>query len=146
MVALSLTTSPVWDTIHFNCQCRCGKLHCENWKYFQFNWMAFSLCYSKKRFPFDTNNPIGYLIAVILEYIIIDYECFIIACTLSFGIGACWFGASTTKEIQSILHSINDKTQTIECPTNELKILFSEFIDTHSAIKQLSTLSETKVK
>lgn len=76
-----------------------------------------------------------------LEYIILAYEYFIIACTLALGIGAFWFGISVTKEIQRILHSLNEKAQTNgnRNQSIRLKRLLSKFIDTHAAVKQLST-------
>lgn len=90
------------------------------------------------RFPFHTNNPLGYSIAVIIEYVAIGYEFFIVACTLALGIGTCWFAISITKEIKRIRHSINDAAQANQNQSNELKILFSEYIHVHSSIKQLS--------
>lgn len=95
-------------------------------------------CSCSDRFPFDRNNPIGYLIAVVIEYIIIDYELLIVACTLGLGIGMYWFAISVAKEIKRILRSINIEAQTDEIPAIKVKILFSEYIDTQAAIKQLS--------
>lgn len=81
------------------------------------------------------------MIAVILEYITFGYEYFIIACTLALGIEGYWIIISATKEIQSILSSINDKSKENGNQTNdELKVLYSEYIDAHAAIKQLSKL------
>lgn len=104
-------------------------------------WTAFLLV---KRFPFDWHNPIGYLIAVTVEYVIFGYECFIIACVLSFGIGAIWLIISVTKEIRHTLHSINDVGQENKIKSNELKRLFSEYFHTYAAIKQLSILEILK--
>lgn len=101
--------------------------------------------YSNKRFPFDVNNPIGYLIAVFLEYTTLAYFFFINACTLGLVNGAYWFATSTTEEIQYILHLINKKASTNEKQSNELKILFAEFIDVHAAIKQLSKFDWKKL-
>lgn len=92
-----------------------------------------------KRFPFDWSNPIGYLIAIILEYIIWTYEYFIVACTLSLAIGGYWFAISATKEIQHTLHLINDAAQANDvCQSNELKLLIAEFIYAHGVVKKLS--------
>lgn len=96
---------------------------------------------SNTRFPFDSNNPTGYLIAVLIEYVIVTYEYIMITCTLGLAIGAFWFIISVTKEIQHILHSINDKAQANEDQSNEMQILFAEYIDAHAALKQLSLLS-----
>lgn len=95
---------------------------------------------SNTRFPFDSNNPTGYLIAVLIEYVIVTYEYIMITCTLSLAIGAFWFIISVTKEIQHILHSINDKAQANEDQSNEMQRLFAEYIDAHAALKQLSLL------
>ena len=79
--------------------------------------------------------------AVILEYTITGYGYFIIASTFSLGIGICWLPISSTKEIQHILHLIKKKiTRPNANQSNEMKILFAEFIDTHATMKQLSTL------
>lgn len=60
------------------------------------------------------------------------------ACTLALGIGAFWIAISVTKEIQRILHSINNKSHETEIQTNEMMDLFSEYIDAHGIVKQLS--------
>lgn len=91
---------------------------------------------SFQRFPFDTTNPIGYLFAVIFEYILVGYQCFIVACTLSLFIGVFWFVISAIEEFQHILSIINDKAQANVDQSNELKILFREFIDAHGITKQ----------
>lgn len=102
--------------------------------------MFLSFACSFVRFPFDSYNPIGYLITIILEYIIYGYELFVIACTVTIGIGAFLFAMSVAEEIQSILHSINAEIQANEnISSDELKTLFIEYIDVHANVKQLST-------
>lgn len=92
-----------------------------------------------KRFPFDTNNLIAYLVAFIVEYILIGYEYLLASCILALGIGVYGFVISLTKDIQRILYLINGKIQENQADQlNELKILFSEFSDFHGAAKQLS--------
>lgn len=98
--------------------------------------LFFLLC---GRFPFDTNNPIGYLTAVILEYVLIGYQYFVAACTLSLGIGAYWIAISTTEEIRRILGSIKRDAEPNENSPNELKQMFAEYIHAHATIEQLST-------
>lgn len=95
----------------------------------------------QKRCPFDTNTPIGYLNAVILEYIILGYELFMIACNFALGIGAFWFANAIIKEIQRILHSINSKAKAQKKQSNELVVLFSDYIYTHGIEKQFSVIS-----
>lgn len=105
-----------------------------------FPFHCFYLITCLKRFPFDPKNPIGYLIAVVLEYITLAYEYFVIACTLSLGIGAYWIATSATKDIQKhILHSINETARENGNQLSELKNLLSEYNEAHAAIKQLST-------
>lgn len=100
----------------------------------------------QKRFPFDSNNAIGYLIAVILEYVFASYEYFVIACTLALGIGAFWVAMSLTKEIKRIVHSINHKTKAKMSQSHELMHLFLEFVDAHAAVKQLSIYINLSMK
>lgn len=100
-----------------------------------FNFFA----YSSNRFPFDWTNPIGYSIAIFLEYIIWGYENFVVTSTLALGIGAYLFAIFATKEIQRGLHLINDKAHQNGHQSNELKILITDFIFDHGALKQLST-------
>lgn len=94
-----------------------------------------------QRFPFDSKDPVGYLIAVILEYIMYGYDCFIIACTLALGVGAFWFAACACKEIQHILNLINAKAHAKKHRNDELKVFFEEFINTHLTVKQLSMIA-----
>lgn len=78
------------------------------------------------------------MIAVTFEYIELGFELFILACTLAVGIGAFCFAILITGEIQRILRLINDKAQAKKNQSNELMVLFSEFIDAHDIVKQLS--------
>lgn len=112
------------------------------------NFMKWSLNFLRQnRFPFDSeHNPIGYFIAFVIEYLLIGYEYFIIACTLSLGIGAFWLAIPATQEIQHILHLINDEVYANENQSNELKLLFSDFVNIHGIAKQLSNWIFLKVE
>lgn len=59
---------------------------------------------------------------------------------MGLGIGISSFSISITKEIQRILHSIN-ATQANEHQSSELKVLFTEYIHVHTAVKQLSIVN-----
>ena len=88
------------------------------------------------RFPFNSKNHIGYFIACSLQYIIIGYELYVIACIFSLAIGGYMIGISGTKEIKNVLHSINGITKT----SGDKKYLFQQiclFIFAHSIVKQL---------
>lgn len=95
-----------------------------------------------ERFPFKSNNLIGYLIAAILEYILIGWEYFVIACNVGLFIGMFRIAISVTKETQRILQSINDEANanTTANQSNKLKILLFEHIHAHTAIKRFSTI------
>lgn len=107
--------------------------------FFQINKVFLSFFYFK-RFPFDLHNPFGYLIAFVIEYIMLGYEFFIVACSLELGIGANIFAISIIEEIRRILHSMNRKAHLKKNKSNKLKTLFLEYIHAHAAIKQLSIL------
>lgn len=83
----------------------------------------------------------GYLIAIIFEYIIFGYEYCLIASTVAFGIGAYLLGIAATKEFQDFLHLINDNAQSNANQSHGLMLLFAEYVDTHATIKQLSIFS-----
>lgn len=100
------------------------------------SWNAFFV--ALKRFPFDWNGPLGYLIAVVLEYFIFSYEYLVIACTLSLRIAAFCFTISVIQEIHGTLNSINRETNANVNESNELKLLLCEFIRLHVSVKQLS--------
>lgn len=79
------------------------------------------------------------MVAVTIEYIILGYEYSIDASSVGLGIGAYLTAISMIKEIQRILHKINNKFQSGKDQSSvELKILFSEFIELHAVTKQLS--------
>lgn len=63
---------------------------------------------------------------------------FMISCTLALGIGAFWFVISVIKDIQHILHLINNEAHAKKQQSNEMKILFLEYIRAHGIVKQLS--------
>lgn len=97
------------------------------------------MCFScRKRYPFDWKSPVGYFIAVFLEYFVLGYQFFLNSCTLGLGIGAFWFAVTATKEIRRILYSIDDETKVNGKRSKKLIGLFAEFIYAHGIVKQLS--------
>lgn len=94
-----------------------------------------------ERLPFGWDNPLGYLIAIVLQYMFLFYEYVIIACSFGLLFGVFRIEMSGTKEIKRILHSIDhwqSNAQASKNQQNDLKVLFSEYIDAHAAVKQLS--------
>lgn len=104
-----------------------------------------NFCFSLvlKRFPFDSNAPIGYLLAIIFEYGTAAGAYYMISCTLALGIGAFWFIISVIKDIQHILHLINKEAHAKKQQPKEMKMLFLEYIRAHGIVKQLSSISQT---
>lgn len=91
-----------------------------------------------KRLPFVWNTPIGYLIAVFITYIIVGYAYFIVACTITLGIGAYCFVISATTEVQHILHSIHRKAHLNGSQSSKLNVLLPKYIHAHRIVIQLS--------
>lgn len=127
--------------IHFNCHTHCGKKnYCKNGQNVLTQWNVL-IFLAANRFPYEWNSPVGYLIVIIFEYIILGYQLFIVACTLALGVGAFVFATSISKEIQRILHSINYEARRNERQSNGLEVLFFEYLGAHGFVKQLSMLN-----
>lgn len=77
-----------------------------------------------------------------VEYIMFAYNFFVIQFVAAFGIGTFFLAISTTKELQRILLSVNNKAKENGSQSRELCKLLSEFIQPHAAIKQLSKFKE----
>lgn len=85
-----------------------------------------------QRFPFDLKNPIGYTLALILQYIMLMCMLYSVACLLSIGFGAYVLIITVTEDIK-----IN--MTTIHTEETHLKIVgqFLDTIEIHSSAKQL---------
>lgn len=105
--------------------------------------LLLNFCLLLKRFPFDSSNPIGYLIAFAIEYIMLACQYFAVACTLGLGIGAFSFATATIKEIQRIAPTFNDEAKANVNLSNKLKAFMSEFIDGHGTVKKLRSFEFT---
>lgn len=99
--------------------------------------------YSRCRFPFDWKNPVGYLVAIILQYQFVSYPCRYIGCFASLGFASFWFAVSAAKNIKSNLREIN---QSIKAKQHRSIIFqqFAEFIRS-TIISQLSAEEEEKL-
>lgn len=87
--------------------------------------------------PFNWANPIGYWVAVCLECILMTYFCFIAMTLVSICISSYLFEMSLAEDLKKILNSIDDNSgrrKNLQNPYTQ----FSEFVDIHSATKQLS--------
>lgn len=90
-----------------------------------------------RRFPFDRKNPIGYLAAVSLQFIMSTYGFALVANMSCFGIGCYFFALTLTDDLKNILKSIN-KISKIKKKRSEIAAKLTEFIKIHSMAKQLS--------
>lgn len=92
------------------------------------------------RFPFDTENPFGYLAACSLQYIHLAFESFFVSNLISLAIGAYLYAMTAIDDLKGILRSIN--VNCVKTKTNDERRLalnqIREFVDMHSALKQLS--------
>lgn len=111
---------------------------------FQFNrpsvWFVL-LVFSRNRFPFNTKNPIGYCVAIVLQYALIAYNSFLVASMVSLGVGAYLFTISMAEYIKDILNSINERAQQED--ENQMKDIVSslaDFIEIHTILKELCSL------
>lgn len=89
------------------------------------------------RTPFDWRNPIGYLVAVTMQYVMIMYLLSTVGCALVFAIASYLFSIAMSKSIKLNLCSINRKAGD-EIHRMRLMEQLVEFIEYHSRVKQLS--------
>lgn len=103
-----------------------------------FGWIQTKSSTPFQRFPFGTKTPIGYLLAVALQYVMTTYHFLVLANVTSFGISCILFILSLAKDIRDNSVTIN------ECVKNKSTNLVTfkkivDFIQLHSAAKQLSS-------
>lgn len=89
------------------------------------------------RFPFNWENPIGYAIAVTLQFMIYLKPARYLTCFLSLGAGVYVLLISSTGDGCDILRSINDAAKAKQTQEHIFKH-FSTFVGGHSELKQLS--------
>lgn len=98
----------------------------------------FCIC---NRFPFDTKNPIGYCVAIVLQYALIAYNFFLLASMVSLGVGAYLFTISMAEYIKDILNAINERTQQDdENKITDIGQQLADFIEIYSILKELSEI------
>lgn len=97
----------------------------------------FVLIYPNKSFPFDWENPIGYSIAVILQFVIVFYFLHYVACFLSIALAAYLITNSISGFLNDDFQIINEMAKNKASESNILKP-FSKLIFSITEIKQLS--------
>lgn len=91
------------------------------------------------RLPFDWKNPMGYMCASAIQFMV--YVCMfsLMASLLSVGIGAFLFAVRATNDITANLKLINESTKTKQNLKNVPKYI-SDFVQYHGDVKELSEL------
>lgn len=89
------------------------------------------------RFPFDWRNPLGYLIALALQCVVVSYLLLVGSCGMALAIGSYLYFMASNKCIKGNLLSINQWTGGNK-NSQQISNQFIEFIQFHSRVKQLS--------
>lgn len=90
-----------------------------------------------ERFPFDATNPIGYICAVTLQYIMLARNFLFVSVATSYGIGVFLYIRTITEDIKHCLKSMNIKAKSKKNELYALEMLKNS-IQLHSKAKQLS--------
>lgn len=92
------------------------------------------------RFPFDWKNPLGYLIAITIEYIMFIFVFLYGGGEVCFGIGSFLFSVAASTDIKADLKEIGMHGV---LPENRKWTLYklSNFIQVHAQLKQLSCIT-----
>lgn len=111
-----------------------------------FNWFQIYLNASMRRiirFPFNSKNPIGFLFALAIQYIMLLNIFYFGSCLMCTGIGCYLFGSLLANDIKGYLYSIN---QSIKDGRHSIQIFkqLSKFFRFHSDTKQLSSNTQNK--
>lgn len=90
----------------------------------------------RPRYPFNTKNPLGFLFAATIQYVMLLNVWFFVACLISTGIGCFLFVLSLVDDTKVCLRSLNKSAKTPGIPSIHLK-KYLKFIQLHSNTKQL---------
>lgn len=85
-----------------------------------------------QRLPFDWRNPLGYVVAVAIQYTMTSYATIIGSAVIAIGIGSYLYVIASCKCIKGNLMSISH-----EWSTQNIFDQFIEFIEFHKFVKQL---------
>lgn len=82
----------------------------------------------------------GYLVACSIQYVHLAYEAFFISNLTTLGLGGYLLAMASIKDLKSILHSIDKHCAKHKSKKKRLEALTQvrEFVEMHSALKQLS--------
>lgn len=91
------------------------------------------------RVPFDWKNPIGYLIAIIWEYITVVYAFMVVGILTTFGFGTFLLALTALDDVKVGLKKINDLAK-FEKNRAQTSNLLGDSIQFHGRLMQLSNL------
>lgn len=93
-----------------------------------------------QRMPFDSENPIGFMATIIIQYTAVSYLFHVIGSVISLAIGAFIFAIASTKEIKTNINDFNNVVNAGTTSDNHAYLMsqFNVFVHAHSTIKQLS--------
>lgn len=139
-----LSTRPIWKMTLLYCWFQCGL--CYKWRihgflfFFFFNkikWEIYNFLIQNFRFPFNWHNPIGFLWAALIQYLMFVYIFFFIACSSTLAIAVYLFTTTATNDIQEKLHSVNETVERAD-EQSDISFEITNYIEYHSILKQLS--------
>lgn len=129
VVSLILTTSHYW--LHFSCTLEQSLFSRK---------IIFRLLVCEMfRFPFDWKNPIGYLISVSWNSIVIFVLFRFLTCMVPLALGAYLFVFSVNNDWEHVIRTLGKRKATKPSKVNIFKRV-TEFIRSHSNMKQLSRI------
>lgn len=124
--------------MHFSCDSQCGKsINLLNYfikiSELELNAVRFTL-----RFPFDTNNPIGYLFAFCLQYFIVNCFAFFATNLLSTLVGSFLIGIALTNDMKNDPKLMNNFAKMRKNRLQTMRQKIYDFVEFNSTVKQLS--------
>lgn len=96
-------------------------------------------CSKYQRFPWNWRTPVGYFIAVIIQYVLTSYVFIFGALALVIGLGCILMGNSLVKDICASMSAFNDIAND-DGNRQRMNEQLVDFIETHSALIELSTM------
>lgn len=96
--------------------------------------------HTHKRFPFDSKNPIGYLIAVSVQAQVILVQLRHIQCFLTLGFAGLLFAFSIVEDIKDNLNEFNKMAKTRRSQSSKTMEQLTKIICYHINLRELSSL------
>lgn len=87
--------------------------------------------------PFDWRNPVGYSVVVSLQYFMTVWIGCFVGSIATLGVSSYLIGVAVADDIKGHLYAINDNAKTKRTRLTAVE-QFSDFIENHTFVKQLS--------